>query len=1063
MMAENQAIYQMGITPGMEYIMGPEGSQAEQEALREDKDQSYRVILNIVGRERQGKTSLRKMLAWQEFCENEESTVGIDHELVETCGVQPESSWSQLDMHMANEKEFDVIIGKHVLKRLKKKASRISIGKVVAPVVCFAKIAAVTYLILGLYLSAVSLEGLKGYPWVGIIVIGLFCASGLAFGTREGFGIAVGIFHQVLLCEALLRWDVGGTVFKKLKSEFGSTCAIFMGFLCYGIGETCVAFSFGMSLGVGIVCTFCLAHPPQTTGEHPSQLFLSPHLHMFILGCYVGLGSVNYRSVLLYVIAPLLAIAIHALPEDYAFLLMCGLGTGHFHGVGLLAGQNTYYVLNTNIKRITDSPRCRRFIRHFLGATPGLFMIYLFNWNLSVISWDYVFMSLSVVATIEILNSLATRTKAVCPVKNPSKVIGARVFNTSLKLVLRDFAGHPLYYTAHHLYMTGQCMYLLVFNMLDATKNFDFAFAYLLQWLYSIYVHHDYPDIRVFIIGTHRNDPSLNQSVIMKLGHRLKEALPRQFHNIVVWNEDDTPLFPVENSVRNDKDSDHLNLRSRILREVRYINVTKYPLKYFYFFKLIENFRKEQILIKKYEDVYKICKENDCLIESEEDFEELLKFFSNTGEILYISKDNILREFIIFNPHVIVKILSQLMTVPKMSHRERHILEDWERLETFGICTEKLFRENMPSANIFGGFEKAVYLLESFNLLCKIQTKPGQAMQDRLFLIPALLPKVLPFPDNYWPDASKDHIFFVQCVPALPRSAFLRLVCRCAAFDDSIISDDQIIVLNACQTKALFSYRDMFSYKLEMLDSSTPKYQDKSPQAKCSMSSGFDAGSLPTPDKQFLRIVIRCETGVDYTQMLNLLWELLTRIVKRDFAKCKLKLGVECPCEPPHQDMKHQTGFHILSLGDDDFHDEDTNHQRLMTKHYWCRGRKVAIRNGKASLLLGQERQVFSPDGCKMTTQLSDLPYTLTGRVCDYLNIPNALGKDWRYLAGMLGKTSHEVDLITFRCPRDPCGALLNEWVSTHPRTSVADLVIKLKDMERLDVISILGFDWENV
>ncbi|XP_046553235.1 uncharacterized protein LOC124262732 isoform X3 [Haliotis rubra] len=129
MMAENQAIYQMGITPGMEYIMGPEGRQAEQEALREDKDRSYRVILNIVGRERQGKTSLRKMLAWQEFREDEESTVGIDHELVETVGVQPASSWSQLDIHMSNEKEFDAILGKHVLGRLKEKTSRFSIGK----------------------------------------------------------------------------------------------------------------------------------------------------------------------------------------------------------------------------------------------------------------------------------------------------------------------------------------------------------------------------------------------------------------------------------------------------------------------------------------------------------------------------------------------------------------------------------------------------------------------------------------------------------------------------------------------------------------------------------------------------------------------------------------------------------------------------------------------------------------------------------------------------------------------------------------------------------------------
>ncbi|XP_046553232.1 uncharacterized protein LOC124262732 isoform X1 [Haliotis rubra] len=786
---------------------------------------------------------------------------------------------------------------------------------------------------------------------------------------------------------------------------------------------------------------------------------------MFIMGCYVGLGSVNYRSVLLYVVAPLLAIVIHVLPEDYAFLLMCGLGTGHFHAVGLSTGQNTYCIINTYIKSITDSPRCRRFIRHFLGTIPGTFMIYLFNWKLSVVSWNYVLMSLSVVATIEILNNLATGTKT-CPVKNPSKVIEARVINTSLKLVLRDFAGHPLYYTAHHLYMTGQCMYLLVFSMLDASRDFDLAFAYLLQWLYSIYVHHDYPDIRVFIVGTHRNDPSLDQSVIMKLGQRLKEALPRQFHNIVVWNDDDTPLFPVENSVRNDKDSDHLNLRRRILREVRYINVKKYPIKYIYFFKLIEKFRKDGICIKKYEDVYDICKENDCLIESEEDFEELLKFFSNTGEILYISKDNILREFIIFNPHTIVKILSQLITVPKMSQRERHILEDWECLETFGICTERLFRENIlgsyQTIDVFGGIEKAAYLLESFNLLCKIQTKPSQTMRDRLYLIPALLPEALPLPDNYWPDTSNDHIFFVQCVPALPLPAFLRLVCKCAAFDDSIISDDQSIVLNACQTKALFSYRDKFSYKLEMLDSSTPKYRDESPEATCeNTSSSFDAESVPTPDKQFLRIVIRCEIGVDYIQMVNLLWEQLNRIVKRDFAKCKLKLGVECPCEPPHQDMKHQTSFHILPLGDDDDHDGDTDCVRA--KHYWCRGRKVAVRNGKASLVLRQERQVFPPGGCSMTTRLSDLPYVVTGRVCDYLNIPSALGKDWRYLAGMLGKTSHDVELITFRCPRDPCGALLNDWISTHPRSTVADLVIKLKDMERLDVISVLGVDWENM
>jgi GTPase SAR1 family protein len=43
--------------------------------------------------------------------------------------------------------------------------------------------------------------------------------------------------------------------------------------------------------------------------------------------------------------------------------------------------------------------------------------------------------------------------------------------------VLRDFAGHPLYHSVHQIYMTGHCVYVIVFNIAEAKRNFKYAFA----------------------------------------------------------------------------------------------------------------------------------------------------------------------------------------------------------------------------------------------------------------------------------------------------------------------------------------------------------------------------------------------------------------------------------------------------------------------------------------------------------------------------------------------------------------------------------------------------------
>ena len=79
----SESVYGLGITPGLGYITGPEGQRAEQEALRKDRSQARRVVISLVGRERQGKTSLRRLLAGEPFNVEEPSTVGLERQLVD--------------------------------------------------------------------------------------------------------------------------------------------------------------------------------------------------------------------------------------------------------------------------------------------------------------------------------------------------------------------------------------------------------------------------------------------------------------------------------------------------------------------------------------------------------------------------------------------------------------------------------------------------------------------------------------------------------------------------------------------------------------------------------------------------------------------------------------------------------------------------------------------------------------------------------------------------------------------------------------------------------------------
>lgn len=204
--SDPRALYDMKLTTGMAFIYGPEGKKAHSEAIEHDRDKWCRLVVNIVGKERQGKTSLRRLLVGEDFNEAAQSTVCIDHELVDTLGSNQNTGTicSNVDLHLANVNACNVIVGKHMRQRLKKNQEK---KKHIAELQSFIRATIMTYFMLFLYFIGAESE-FCGLPWFPVMLLLSFSFSGLILfdWLRDGFGMAIGVISLVVHIDILLRW-----------------------------------------------------------------------------------------------------------------------------------------------------------------------------------------------------------------------------------------------------------------------------------------------------------------------------------------------------------------------------------------------------------------------------------------------------------------------------------------------------------------------------------------------------------------------------------------------------------------------------------------------------------------------------------------------------------------------------------------------------------------------------------------------------------------------------------------------------------------------------------------
>lgn len=362
-------------------------------------------------------------------------------------------------------------------------------------------------------------------------------------------------------------------------------------------------------------------------------------------------------------------------------------------------------------------------------------------------------------------------------------------------------------------------------------------------------------------------------------------------------------------------------LRSRLLQTVNEMNVDKHPLRYFYFFHLLEERRAQGLVLEQSDVLLAQCKVNQCAIKDQDDFDAMLLLFQRLGEVLYFPENNLLQSIVVLSPHAVLDLLSKLLDVPKMTDRAQGLVTAWSRLQTTGVCSRALFDHvlHKHAKELQTHSDTVLYLLQTLNLICPLGMRGAEAAlvrhrsreleggrermgirepcehneeQEECYLVPAALPDKLAYPHHYWETSSGDWELLMDGLPVLPHPAFLRLLSVCAAQDVCDAQDELgSSVLTACKSRAAFTFGRSRCYKLELVSSKvTTSYHGR--LLKLVVAATASASREGSGREAASQAVVR------------FVWQSLVGIVRRDFRRCHLRIGVSCPCAMPHQNVQ---------------------------------------------------------------------------------------------------------------------------------------------------------------
>ncbi|XP_070562799.1 uncharacterized protein [Ptychodera flava] len=576
--------------------------------------------------------------------------------------------------------------------------------------------------------------------------------------------------------------------------------------------------------------------------------------------------------------------------------------------------------------------------------------------------------------------------------------------------------------------ITPLTMYFSPAMLSISFKNKNKQVDRILFWLNSISIHAKDKDSVIFLVGTHRDSVGLSDQE--DIDEYLFENLYDNFCDRLVVNSDRRLAFMVENSAANDAEIFRIKeeVSSKIL-EAEYMT-REFPIRYLKFYKLILTKRNENgnrhlsKSISSHTDVRGYVL-RECGISNNEELRDLLCVFHRAGEIIYQPDDPVLKQYVVFDPQILVDIMKTLVTIPPRHKRSHKVASCWHKLEKHGILHSSLIEHIAKQFNL--PMHVIISLLTAYDVICPILQRSTRTA-DELYIVPCLLP---PFSsmlngslgirmDDWWMSSEGEEVYYFDFGYLRPDALFSRLHARC-------LNSDQI--RDNSSTRQFFFDVGKFTFgsdvffKLELLHH--------------------------LPEQNLIKVNVQRATGTNSRMCVSSLLGHVEVIRRRDFKYLEYSFGFLCPVRH-HRNPILQGKLHVVKLANQCCHLREAG-----PFNFLCEGQNHSVdvfRNNNGSDVWNRETAVdmLHPD-----RKIAEMPPTLHKQICNNLNVESMIAGDWRALAGEIGCSIEDVRL--FSISKNPCDEVLHYWSTKYPVTIKELLeVLQRPSISRRDLVLLI-------
>ncbi|XP_022107649.1 uncharacterized protein LOC110988457 [Acanthaster planci] len=1023
-----------------------------------------RARVLILGEPRAGKTSLLNRLLDREFDVREQPTEGIDTRMCQVTNVDKqwkETGGAKSDdiQHCASlvtvlgevSSAYGTTESKEVGGNNKdtptKPRTQLDLLKLGLELFC---------LFLVVFVFEVFQYGYVAFVWCTFVALSLMNNYNFAYRFATYVSLFCVLFDAVLRRERLLEESSGEECADDLQNRtiwpaLGNMMFDSVNYVILG-----AATGFGCRTGVAVAFSASV-HPAETEATRGVEGGKWDRLVLTLIsgaGALLGVGFYifctfsdrwhKYRAALC---CGLLALILALSSEGdcrhrrFWFLFLNGIVVSAQSTWGTILGRRVSHKYGLRASYVS---------KKVAGLIFGLYLSYVCGWTMRIPGRSLSCVALYILSVLslplfDLHNTFKIwRAKSTFPVKlireqMKSVLQGKPVLET--KLSLWDFAGDTLYHCTHHIFMPDRALYVIVFNLQAAVSDEEGQLQKLLFWLHSVCAHARHPDAVVIIVGTHKE--SVSEASRTRITNELHRRIASPFcHRLVVNSLNDKPLFLVENS--QPVDEDFKQLRGEIFRRVESAEYAqeKYPIKYLHFYREIQKHRKRAekdcaanvVTVDQIGDLAM----NTCDITKDDDLESMLKFFCEAGEIIHKNNDNVLHDYVVLDPQFLVDVMKKLVHIPRASRRSHRFAVDWINYENSGIITEGLLQ------HIYGDMCHLVplltKLLQAYDLMCPVTPDLNPDSSQKSFLVPAMLPPYRGEPTEFWKPTKKDEVFYFDFGFFDPSTVYYRLLTRC--------------VVKASQDNTKFGSLPM-------------SFADRS-RFYFGSSCIFKLQLEKSSHQMLLSVtVLAFEPENPSTNLLKDLLEFIRSITARDYPQLSFIFGPRCPYCGPELDFGTSNEdifggkcgnstldgakIHVLKMAGHDLPFPTVSPVPLFCGQHRYELRLPECKPSDAShgRTTRPRRVSFGPG-----TVITKLPPDIFERVCLLLNNA-AMIRNWKTLAGELGKDVESVVALDSEKVSNPTECLLREWAAIGGEVTVGDLleVLGRPSLERMDII----------